>query len=167
MPTFNQAPFIRRALESLRAQTLTAWELLIVDDGSPDPTRDLVEPYLADARIHYHRLERNEGLGAALNIALARATAPYVAYLPSDDVYSADHLASLVDSLDTHADAVLAYSGVKHEFRVPGKGVLHQGTSAGQLEGYPLQLVQVMHRRTADRWVERAELVTNDLDRML
>ena len=51
MPTFKQAHFIQRALESLLAQTMTDWELLIVDDGSPDNTLAVIQPYLADARI--------------------------------------------------------------------------------------------------------------------
>ena len=166
MPTFQQASFIGRALKSLLDQTMADWELVIVDDGSPDETRAVVEPYLADPRIHYHRLDYNHGLGAALNQALARARAPLIAYLPSDDVYYADHLASLKECLDVHAEAILAYSGVKNEFRVPGKGVLANRTSTGQIEGYPLQLVQVMHRATEDRWIERDELTTDDLDRM-
>ena len=87
MPTFKQAPFIRRALESLRAQTLHDWELVVVDDGSPDETGEVLKPYLEDARIHYHRFPRNQGLGVALNFATAVARGGYLAYLPSDDVY--------------------------------------------------------------------------------
>ncbi len=156
MPTFNQASFIRRALESLWAQTLTDWELIIVDDGSLDQTPEVIAPYLADLRIQYYRLDNNRGLGAALNYALDRARAQLVTYLPSDDVYYPDHLASLVGCLN-HADAVLVYSGVRHHL---------YRSSVGQIEGYPLQLVQVMHHLTDDRWVERDELVTDDLDRM-
>ena len=166
MPTFQQAHFIRRAVESLLAQTMADWELVVVDDGSLDETRREVTPYLADARIHYHRLDWNQGLGAALNYALARARASLIAYLPSDDVYYADHLASLATSLDLHPEAVLAYSGVKHEFRVPGKGVLANRTSTGQIEGYPLQLVQVMHRAADARWIDQVKITTVDLDRM-
>ncbi len=157
MPTFNQASFIRRALESLCAQTLSDWEIVIVDDASSDETSIVIAPYLADSRMRYYRLDSNRGLGAALNYALERARAMLVTYLPSDDVYYPDHLASLVGCLKGNADAVLAYSGVRHH--------LNQ-SSVGQIEGYPLQLVQVMHRLTDDRWVERDELVTDDLDRM-
>lgn len=157
MPTFDQEHFIRRALDSLLAQTLEEWELLIVDDGSPDGTREAVEPYLSDQRIQYHRLETNQGLGAALNYGLARVSAPLVAYLPSDDVYYADHLTTLADSLEHDPDAVLAYSGVRHHYN---------RSASGAIEGYPLQLVQVMHRRTEHQWVEREEFVTDDLERM-
>ena len=157
MPTFQQAAFIRRALDSLCAQSLRDWELHVVDDGSTDATRAAVAPYLEDPRIRYARFERNRGLGAALNYALERARAPLIAYLPSDDVYYTDHLASLAACLDRRADAVLAYAGVRHHYN---------RSAAGQIDGYPLQLVQVMHRRSADRWTERDELVTDDLDRL-
>lgn len=157
MPTFAQEPFIRRALDSLLDQTLTDWELVILDDGSPDATQQAVEPYLDNPRIQYHRLERNRGLGAALNEALNHAQSPLVAYLPSDDVYYREHLASLVECLQVNKQASLAYSGVRHHYN---------RYAQGQIEGYPLQLVQVVHRRTAARWLEREELVTDDLDRM-
>jgi len=157
MPTFAQAAFIGRALDSLGAQALADWELLVVDDGSPDDTRAAVAPYLADPRVRYARLAENRGLGAALNHALGLARAPLVAYLPSDDVYYPDHLAALVAALDADPAAVLAYSGVRHHYN---------RSVTGQIPDYPLQLVQVAHRRVGDRWLEREELVTDDLDRM-
>jgi hypothetical protein len=157
MPTFDQARFIARAVESLLAQALRNWELLIVDDGSPDDTGDVVKPYLADPRISYERLPSNEGLGAALNHGLDRARGDFVAYLPSDDVYYADHLSSLVEALTGDEHALLACSGVRHHYN---------RSCPGPVPGHGLQLVQVLHRRTEDRWTERAELVTDDLDRM-
>ncbi len=165
MPTFNQAAFIKRAIESLYTQTLSEWELVIVDDGSQDGTHEQLESYLSDGRIHYHRLDENLGLGVALNVALALAQAPLIAYLPSDDIYYSDHLESLVRCLNDHPAAALAYSGVRHEVRTPGKGVT-DNSSSEQMKNIALQLVQVMHRRTPDRWIERDELVTDDLNRM-
>ena len=157
MPAYNHAHFIRRALDSLRAQTLAGWELILVDDGSTDATRTVIAPYLDDLRVRYTRLDRNRGLGVALNQALDGATAPLIAYLPADDVYYAEHLASLVAALDGHPAAVAAYSGVRHHYN---------RSAEGAIPGYPLQLVQVLHRRTPDRWVEREEVVTDDLDHM-
>lgn len=157
MPTFNQMHFIRRALDSLQAQTLAGWELIIVDDGSTDGTGDAVAAYQADRRIRFMRNARNEGLGAALNRALAHVQSPFVAYLPSDDVYYAAHLASLLHALQSAPSAVLAYSGLRHHYN---------RTALGPIEGYTLQLAQVLHRRTADRWLEREMLVTDDLERM-
>src|SRR5688572_20691408 len=87
IPTYEQARFIERALDSLQAQVLTDWEAIIIDDGSRDATAEVVSPYLSDARVRYYRLLKNHGLGRALNEGIARAKAPLVAYLPSDDVY--------------------------------------------------------------------------------
>lgn len=157
MPTFESAHFIGRALDSLLAQSYARWELAIVDDGSTDRTRRAVAPWLADPRIRYHRSTDNRGLGAALNAALDRTSAPFVAYLPADDLYYRDHLQSLLEALTADEAAVLAIAHVRHHYSRIAPGVI---------DGYPLQLVQTMHRRTGDRWLERGELVTDDLARM-
>lgn len=157
MPTYKQASFIRRAIASLQGQLYKDWELLIVDDDSPDETQALVAPFLRDERIRYIRHSTNRGLGAALNTALQQTQAPFIAHLPSDDVYYAEHLQSLLTCLEQNTDAVLACSGVRHHYN---------RMAIGQVEGYPLQLVQVMHHRKAEYRVEREELVTDDLERM-
>ncbi|HZD10854.1 MAG TPA: glycosyltransferase family A protein [Candidatus Binatia bacterium] len=157
MPTYNQDAFIRRALASLCQQSLTAWELLIVDDGSTDDTRRIVQPHLKDERIHYRRLPQNTGRGAALNLALEESRAPYIAYLPSDDVFHQEHLASLLHCLEAHRRAPLAYSGVRYNYN---------RKSSGKIDGMWLQMVQVMHRRSQERWLERADLVSDDLGRL-
>lgn len=157
IPTFEQARFLGRALDSLQAQALTDWEAIIVDDGSRDETAETVSAYLSDTRIRYHRLDENTGLGHALNEAMMHARAPLLAYLPSDDVIYRDHLSTLKACLDASPDAVLAFSGVRHHYN---------RHADGQVPGYPLQPVQCMHRRTANRWVERDELETDDLERL-
>lgn len=155
MPTYGQASFIARAIESLLAQSFADWELVIVDDGSPDATREVVAPYLADPRIRHTRLPRNGGLGAALNVGLTQARGALIAYLPSDDLYHRDHLAELTAALTP--EAVLAVSGVRHHYNK---------FAPARIEREPLQLVQCLHRAGPERWVERAELTTDDLDAM-
>ncbi len=157
MPTFEHAHFIARALESLVAQSLPDWELLIVDDGSRDDTRATVARWLDDSRIRYHRFAENRGLGAALNYALDHTSARFVAYLPADDVLYRDHLATLLAVLDANETAVLAYANVRHHY---------SRIAEGAVDGHSLQLVQAMHRRVDERWIERSELVTDDLERM-
>ena len=157
MPTFRQAAFLRRAIESLRGQSLADWELIVVDDGSPDETQSVLSRYTADPRVRCRELRQNAGLGAALNVAIEEARAPLVAYLPSDDVYYRDHLASLADCLEAFPSAALAFSGVRHHYN---------RYSPGKLPDYPLELVQVMHRLTADRWPARHDLESDDLERL-
>lgn len=157
MPTHAHAHFIRRAIASLEAQTFSDWELVVVDDASPDATQSVVAPLLADARVRYLRLPGNVGLGAALNAGLELARGALMAYLPSDDLYHAAHLASLVAALERHGDAVLAFSGVRHHYN---------RRAEGRIDGHSLQLVQVMHRRTQARWTPRESLVSDDLGRL-
>ena len=157
MPTYDQARFLPRAVQALLDQELAEWELVIVDDGSPDDTEAAVKPFLGDPRVRYERLPENRGTGAALNRGLDLTTAPLVAYLPSDDVVYAEHLATLAGCF-ADPDVVLAHSGVRHHYN---------RFASGAVPGRPLQLVQVMHRRTGDRWTERPEMVSDDLDRLL
>ena len=93
MPTFKQARFLRRAIDSLLTQSLTAWELIVVDDGSPDDTQAVLAPFLDDSRIRGIRFDTNQGLGCALNAGLDASSGALIAYLPSDDIWYRDHLA--------------------------------------------------------------------------
>lgn len=156
MPTFNQSRFIARAIQSILAQSMPYWELLIINDGATDETEEMIKPFLKDKRISYFPHQENAGLGARLNEGLENAKHHLIAYLPSDDIFYHDHLATLVEHLK-HPNTVLAYSGVRHHYN---------RATTGTIEGYPLQLVQVMHKKTNKLWMERKELVTDDLDRM-
>ena len=158
VPVHAQEAWLPAAVHSLLAQSLTDWECVVVDDGSPGDVGAALGDALDDPRVRLEQLPANEGLGAALNRGLDLTGAPYVAYLPADDVYLRDHLATLVDALAAAPQARLAVAGVRHDA---------MRTSPGRIDGEPLQLVQVLHRRTDDRWTERSELTTDDLDRML
>jgi glycosyltransferase involved in cell wall biosynthesis len=157
IPAYNQAHFLARALDSLFAQQEARWEAILIDDGSTDSTPAIARRYLDDQRLSYRRLSQNRGLGAALNRGLSLARAPFIAYLPSDDVYYPEHLAQLLACIEASDEAVLAYSGLRHDYGA---------YASGQIAGEALQLVQVLHHTTGDRWVERDELVTDDLERM-
>lgn len=179
MPTYNQSAFILRAIESLRAQTFSDWELVIVDDGSTDETEAVVAPTLGDPRIRYHRERRNQGVGTALNRATRLAHGRYIAYLPSDDVYYPEHLARLTALLNTRPDIYLAYGGLRwhydrysaslHDAIGREAELIQQPPPATQppYSGSPFALVQVMHRRdheSACRWTTRDEQETDRLE---
>lgn len=157
VPTFEQAAFLPRALASLRAQTLADWEAIVIDDGSEDDTQEVLAPWLDDPRLRLVRHARNEGLGRALNLGLDLARAGLVAYLPSDDLFYREHLAQLAHALEEDSGAVLACAGMRHHYN---------RSSTGAPPGAGLQLVQCMHRRSDLRWTERAELESDDLERL-
>src|SRR5689334_7758202 len=86
MAAKNYARFLPAAVESVRAQTHTRWELLIIDDGSADHTPEAVRPFLADARIRYIRSDRL-GQPRAKNLAVGLSRGPLVAFLDADDAW--------------------------------------------------------------------------------
>lgn len=84
MPVWNRENTIRSAIESVLSQTYSHWELIIIDDGSTDKTKDIIQSYLHDKRIHYIYQE-HAGVGVARNAALAISQGNYIAYLDSDN----------------------------------------------------------------------------------
>lgn len=157
MPTFNQEKFISRAIVSLLKQSLSDWELIIVNDASTDATYPVLQDFFHDKRIKYFQHSENKGLGASLNDALAHASGKYIAYLPSDDIFYKDHLESLEKILENDEDAVLAYSSFIYNYNRKSEGILNN-------QWY--QLVQVMHKNTGQKWTERNKLESDDLHRL-
>ena len=162
MPTYNQAAFIKRAILSLYQQNYPNWELIIVNDGCNDETEKYIAEYLSDKRIIYVKNDANQGLGFAVNQGLEYAIYDYIAYLPSDDYYYDNHLQLLMEEFDESEDIALVVSGIK--FHNSDSCFPSNNNFSQQLvKDYPLQLVQTAHKKTDDRWVERAQLVTDDL----
>ncbi len=84
VPTYNRESVIGRAVHSILCQTYEDYEIIVVDDGSTDQTRMVVEQF-ADERIRYIRLEGNHGAGYARNVGIRESRYDYVAFLDSDD----------------------------------------------------------------------------------
>ncbi len=90
LPTYNRAHLLSKAIESVLAQTFTDWELVIVDDGSTDNTKELVTAY-ADDRIRYIYQE-NQERSAARNNGIKQSRGAYICFLDSDDYFLKDKL---------------------------------------------------------------------------
>jgi peptidoglycan/xylan/chitin deacetylase (PgdA/CDA1 family)/SAM-dependent methyltransferase len=110
VPAFNAEATIEAALASLAAQSFTAFEALVVDDGSSDATAAIVARVAAaDPRIRLLRQATNRGASAARNAGLRAAAAPFVLFLDADDWLGPDHLARLHAALAAAPEAVAAY----------------------------------------------------------
>ena len=85
MPVYNVENYIGRCIESLQAQTLTEWELIAVDDGSPDNSGAICDAYaLLDKRITVIHKE-NGGAPSARNAAIPKARGEYLYFVDGDD----------------------------------------------------------------------------------
>lgn len=90
LPVFNSEDFVRKSIESVLAQTFEDFELIIVNDGSTDSSKDIIDSF-EDDRIRLIN-QSNQGPGAARNNALKMAQGRYVMYLDSDDWFTSDAL---------------------------------------------------------------------------
>jgi teichuronic acid biosynthesis glycosyltransferase TuaG len=92
-PAHNAAGTIRRCHESIRAQTLTDWEHIIVDDGSTDDTSAVLDQLrMEDDRVRGLTLGTNQGAGSARNAAIAQASGRFIAFIDSDDEWLPEKL---------------------------------------------------------------------------
>jgi glycosyltransferase involved in cell wall biosynthesis len=87
LPTYNRAAMARTALKTVLWQTLTDWECLVVDDGSTDGTMQALSDFSGEPRVRLIRSDRNEGMNASRNKALALARGEFVTFLDSDDLW--------------------------------------------------------------------------------
>lgn len=92
MPCYNAELFIRQAIDSVLIQNYPIWELLIINDGSTDHSKDIILSY-KDSRIRYYEQE-NYGVSAARNIGLKYMQGDYFCFLDSDDVLQPESLAT-------------------------------------------------------------------------
>jgi glycosyltransferase involved in cell wall biosynthesis len=111
IPAWNAARWLPATLGSLQAQTLQAWEAIVVEDGSTDDTR-MVAGRIAtkDPRIRVH-VQANAGVSAARNTGFALARADFVCFLDADDLFLPQNLAQKVKALQAQPSAVAVVSG--------------------------------------------------------
>ena len=91
IPTFNRGNLIRNSIKSVLNQTYKNLEVIVVDDGSTDNTKDVVDK-LEDERIKYIKLEENKGGSNARNIGIQNSIGKYISFQDSDDIYYPDKL---------------------------------------------------------------------------
>ncbi|MBQ1928190.1 MAG: glycosyltransferase family 2 protein [Clostridia bacterium] len=97
-PSYNSEKYIKQTIDSVRAQTYTDFEMLIVDDCSTDRTCEIVEAIAKeDSRVKLIRQEQNGGAALARNRALENSTGRFIAYLDADDIWMPEKLARQVE----------------------------------------------------------------------
>lgn len=101
MPTYNCGKYILQSLDSVISQTITDWEVQIVDDCSTDNTAEVIKDYLVKyPNIHYTVLGQNSGPAVARTEAIKRAKGKYIAFLDSDDIWYSQKLEKQIEFME-------------------------------------------------------------------
>tara|TARA_Y100000591_G_scaffold332679_1_gene371017 strand:+ start:4280 stop:5230 length:951 start_codon:yes stop_codon:yes gene_type:complete len=117
IPTYNSIEWIKESIDSVLNQTYKNYELIIIDDGSNDGTKDLIEStYKGELKYYW---KANEGLSSARNYGNKLAKGSLIQYLDSDDLLPKDKLKNHVSFLNNNPDIDVVYSDckiIKHKF---------------------------------------------------
>lgn len=109
IPAYNAEKYIAEALSSVRNQSFTDWELILVEDGSKDSTEKIVTNFAKEVsqRVIYQRHEDKQGPSASRNSCIKKADGEYIALLDADDYWAISHLETIVSHfLRSNADIV-------------------------------------------------------------
>ncbi|MBX2815828.1 MAG: glycosyltransferase [Saprospiraceae bacterium] len=143
IPVYNRTQEVQELLESLTQQTYRNFEVLVIDDGSTMPCRDLVNKYQELLQIRYH-FKENTGPGDSRNVGMRMANGEYVVLFDSDCLIPSDYFQHVVDHLDIHPlDAFGGPDDGHASFSATQKAINHAMTSfitTGGIRGKKKQL---------------------------
>ncbi len=107
IPTYNRAEMIAETIESVLQQTFADFQLIIVDDGSTDNTKEVIGS-LNDSRLEYI-YQQNSGVSSARNLGLKKARGQFICFLDSDDLWPRDFLQSMMTNLQASPEYGASY----------------------------------------------------------
>ena len=126
MLTYQRAPLIMESVNSILQQSFEEYELLILDDGSTDNTKELIDS-IKDPRIKYFSFEHTSKISYLRNFGIKHSHGKYVAFIDSDDLWEKDKLKNQAAILDDNPEVGLTFSEIE-EFSTNGfskKGLYH------------------------------------------
>ncbi len=113
IPSWNTARYVREAVDSALAQIYPNCEIIVVDDGSTDDTKAVLEPYINAKKITYI-YQANAGLSSARNTGIKASKGEFIALLDSDDVFLPEKIAEQIAYLTAHPSCDVSYCNLYH-----------------------------------------------------
>lgn len=121
IPTYQTETYIKRAVESAYNQTYPNVEIVVIDDGSTDKTKEILTPYIEKQQIHYV-FKENGGLSDARNVGITHASGAYIYFLDSDDWIETTYIEKMMqhaqkNDADIVLSSIIMTDGSKEDFR--------------------------------------------------
>ncbi|MFR1517232.1 MAG: glycosyltransferase family 2 protein [Clostridia bacterium] len=122
MPVYNAEKYLRSAIESVLAQTFQDFELLLVDDASPDGSGAICDAYAREfaGKVRVLHLAENGGLSNARNMGMDHATGTYICFMDPDDTIDADLFEKAVPAMQTYGVSAVVYGMSEEYYDVKG-----------------------------------------------
>jgi GT2 family glycosyltransferase len=147
LPVYNAARYLTAAVESILQQEFSEFELLVVDDGSTDNSREILEPYCRDSRVRIISSD-HVGLSQALNLGIQQAHYPWIARMDADDIAIPERFTHQIAAVKAQPQ-VVAWGTYAYHINSKGKtlGLARSGPTTEQAfieqrsQGYLVQLI--------------------------
>jgi len=160
MPTYGVGDYIGDALGCLQMQTYDNFEVIIVDDCSPDSSGDIARGYMErDDRFYYVKHETNQGVSAARNTGIEHATGDYILFLDPDDLYERNLLRVCAAALERNPVDLLVFSFTEDYRNAAGKIEFMKGITLDMMD-YDDDMVTTSDAATIHKMAMQMEAIT-------
>ena len=100
MPVYNAEKYLNETIDTIKNQSFSNWELIIVDDGSIDNSKEICTKLMNDDKRIKYIFQENLGVSHTRNVALENAQGKYIVFVDSDDLIHEDYLKILINSIE-------------------------------------------------------------------
>ena len=122
IPCYNREKYIRKTIDSVLSQTYPVLEIVAVDDGCTDATREILDSYESEIKVLEHPGRVNKGQSAAINLGIRSTSGEYISILDSDDVFKVQKIKKQVNFLEENPQFEVVYSNA---LTIDGEGNIH------------------------------------------
>jgi len=157
VPVYNSEKFIRDTINTVQEQTYQNWELILVNDGSTDKSKEIIEEQIKnDKRIKLIDMEKNSGAAMARNKGISNATGKYVAFIDADDLWNKEKLNKQIKFMQ---DMECEFSFTGYEFADKN------GKGTGKIVKVPKKMTYKQALKNTTIWTSTVMFNTEKLER--
>ncbi len=114
IPVYNASQFIKKTINSVLNQSYTNYEIIVVDDGSTDNTKEVLQSLINDNKIKYYYI-KNSGVSTAANFGIRKAKGNYIFFLDHDDLFMVNKLKEIINVFQTIKCDVIYHNAIRYD----------------------------------------------------
>jgi len=113
IPTYNYGKYLTETLQSVKNQSFRDWECIVIDDGSTDNTKEIVDIFISEDSRYKYIYQANKGVSSARNIGIKAASGDFIQFLDGDDLLQIDKIKSQIDAFEKYPLVDIVYNEVR------------------------------------------------------